>query len=127
MEDVKKLEGNFQLHNLNLDGWIEPSDIQNVQDTTFWVEQGWESLDDMVEYVNEQFDVSLYKVDTGNKIADLKVIKKDQEDQSRFEMPVELVLVFKDGSTRPAKEFYQNVITYFKNIMDQYNIQQTDL
>lgn len=122
MEDVEKLNGNVQLHNLNLQGWIKPSNIQKIEDKETWAEQGWETLDDVIEYVNEQIDISLYHLN-GNKIADLKVIKNDTDK----EQLVQVVLVFKDDSTEPAKQYFENVIAYIKSVMEKYNLEESEV
>jgi len=118
-EDVKKLNGHVQLRNLNLEGGIKPYNIQRLEDETFLVEQDLTSVEDIIAYVNEQIDMSLYRVDTGNKIADLKIIRdKDSEN----DVPAQLALVFKDGSKEPAKQYFENVISYVKSILEKYNV-----
>ena len=122
MEDVEKLDGNVQLHKLNLQGWIKPSKIGQVEDKDTWADQGWESIDDVIEYVNEQIDISLYHIN-GNKIADLKVIKNDTDE----EQLVQVVLVFKDDSTEPARQYFENVIAYIKSVMEKYNVEEPEV
>ncbi|MBS3769965.1 MAG: hypothetical protein KGY69_06895 [Bacteroidales bacterium] len=122
MEDVEKLDGHVQLHKLNLQGWIKPSKIEKVEDQDTWADQGWESIDDVIEYVNEQIDISLYHIN-GNKIADLKIIKNDTDK----EQLVEVVLVFKDDSTEPAKDYFQKVIEYIKSVMAKYNLEEPEV
>lgn len=123
MEDVEKLDGQVLLYNLNLDGWINPHNIEQIEDEETWAEQGWESIDDVIEYVNEQINMTLYHVD-GDKIADLKVIKTEESDT---ELPVQLVWVFKDDSTEPAKKYFENLISYVESILAKYNLEESEL
>ena len=121
MEDVQKLEGNVQLHNLNLEGGIKPYKLQKLEDPAFWSEQGFTTDEDAIEYANKQIDVALYQVNTGNKIADLKVVKNEESDA---EVPVEVALVFKDGSEEPVKEHFKNVINYIKSVLEKYEVSE---
>ncbi len=121
MEDVKKLNGNVQLHNLNLEGGIKPYNLQKLKDPTFLREQELTTIEDMVKYANEQIDVALYQVNTGNKIADLKLVVNKELDK---EIPAELVLVFKDDSQEPAKQYFKEVINYIKSILEKYNVNE---
>ena len=118
-EDVKKLNGHVQLRNLNLEGGIKPYNIQRLEDENFLIEKDLTSVEDIIAYVNEQIDISLYRVDTGNKIADLKVIKAQDSEKA---IPAQLALVFKDGSEEPAKQYFENVISYVKSILKKYNL-----
>jgi|GEM_PF-1458142 len=121
MEDVKKLNGNVQLHNLNLEGGIKPNNLQKLKDPTFLREQELTTMEDMVEYANEQIDVALYQVNTGNKIADLKVVINEESDA---EVPVEAALVFKDGTQEMAKKYFKNVINYIKSVLEKYEVSE---
>lgn len=124
MEDVEKLNGYVQFHNLRLDGGIKPYNLQRLEDETFLVENELTSFDDMVEYVNEQIDISLYKADTGNKIADMKVIL---DEESEDDIPVQPVLVFEDGSEEPAGQYFENVSNYIKSILETYNLEKSKI
>jgi len=113
MEDVKKVEGNVQARNLNFKGWIKPYAMENISPDEV------QSIDDVVDYYNEQIDLALYTYDQNNKIADVKFVKSETTDS---EVPLELVFVFKDDSTRPVKEYFQNLITKLQQHLQRYNV-----
>lgn len=113
MEDVKKLEGNVQARNLNFKGWVKPYAMENVNIDEI------QSVDDLIDYYNEQIDLALYTYDNGNKIADVQFVESDS---TKEDVPMELVFVFKDGSTRPVKEYFQNLITKLQQHLQRYNI-----
>jgi hypothetical protein len=121
MEDVQKLNGHVQLHNLNLEGGIKPYKLQKLEDPAFLSEQEISSLEDMIEYANKQIDVALYQVNTGNKLADLKVVKNEESDA---EVPVGVALVFKDGTQEMAKKYFKNVINYIKSVLEKYEVSE---
>lgn len=105
MEDVKRLEGNVQVRNLNFEGWIKPYAMQNpdIQDAG-----------EFVEYYNNQIDLALFKYDTGEKIADVKFVESDS--QTGEGLPMQLVFEFEDGSTTPVKEYFQNIYQYLQQL-----------
>ncbi|MBS3807216.1 MAG: hypothetical protein KGY60_06900 [Bacteroidales bacterium] len=113
MEDIKKIEGNVQARNLNFKGWIKPYAMENVNPDDL------ESFDDLIDYYNEQIDLALYTYDKGNKIADVQFVASDN---AEGDMPMELVFVFKDESTRPVKDYFENLITKLKEHLQRYNV-----
>ena len=113
MEDIKKIEGNVQAHNLNFKGWIKPYAMENVDPDEL------ESFDNLIDYYNEQIDLALYTYDKGNKIADVQFVESDKREG---DMPMELVFVFKDESTRPVKDYFENLITKLEEHLQRYNV-----
>ena len=113
IEDVKKVEGNVQVRNLNFKGWVKPYAMENVNTDDI------QSVDDLVDYYNEQIDLALYTYDQNNKIADVKFVKSESSDS---QVPMELVFVFKDDTTRPVQGFFQNLIDKLQEHLQRYEI-----
>jgi outer membrane murein-binding lipoprotein Lpp/uncharacterized Fe-S cluster protein YjdI len=113
MEDVKKVQGSVKIRNLQFKGWIKPYAMENVD------AEGITSTGDLVDYYNEQIDVSVFRADNGNKLADIKFV---EDTDSQNEMPMNLVFVFKNGDTAPVKGYFQNVMEKIQQHLNRYNI-----
>ena len=113
MEDVKKVQGSVKIRNLQFKGWIKPYAMENVD------AEGITSTGDLVEYYNEQIDVSVFRADNGNKLADIKFV---EDTDSQDEMPMKLVFVFKNGDTEPVKGYFQNVMEKIQQHLNRYNV-----
>ena len=124
LQDIKKLQGNLRLHDMNFKGWIEPYELEQLEDDDFWEEQGWKTMDDALEYANNQFDIALYQFSSNDKLADLKIVSRAEEDEAS-DMAVDVVFVFKDGSTKSAEEVFDNIVGYLQNMMNRYSIPQS--
>jgi len=114
MEDVEKLKGNVQVHNLNFKGWVKPYAMENREFSSTDM-----TTADILDYYNEQIDLALFKYDTGNKIADVKFVETDTQTS---EPPMELVFVFKDDSTEPVKGYFENIYQYLQQLLGQGNM-----
>ncbi len=113
MEDIKKVDGNFQVLNLIFKGWIEPYDMQHMEDADVTTRE------DMVAYLNEQMDLSAHVYNTGKKIADIKFVLDEDSDDEMFFEPV---FVFKDGSEEPIENHFQELQQYLQNLASKYDI-----
>lgn len=125
LQDIKELQGNLRLHDMNFKGWIEPYDLAQLEEDDFWEEQGWRTMDEALEYANNQFDIALYKFSTNDKLADLKVVNQTEEDEAS-DIAVDYVFVFKDGSTKSAEEVFDNIVVFLQNMMNRYSIPQPE-
>ena len=115
MEDIKKVEGNVQARNLNFKGWAKPYAMKPENIDRDQVQ----SKGDLVDYYNQQIDLALYTFDQGNKIADVKFFESNTTEN---EWPMELRFVFKDDSTRPVMDYFNNLVTKLQEHLQRYNV-----
>ncbi len=113
MEDVKKVQGSVKIRNIQFKGWIKPYAMENIDTESIT------STGDLVDYYNQQIDVSVFRADNGNKLADIKFI---EDTDSQNEVPMELVFVFKNGDTEPVEGYFQNVMEKIQQHLNRYNV-----
>lgn len=113
MEDVKKVEGNIQMKELNFKGWVKP---YALGDSTNY--QGVESYEDIAENMNEQMDIKVHKFDTGDKLANL-VFAVDETSNYSIMGSIVIAFEFKDGTTKDAGPYFNEVITKIESMMNE--------
>jgi hypothetical protein len=113
MEDVKKVEGNIQMKELNFKGWVKP---YALGDSTNY--QGIESYEDIAENMNEQMDIKVHKFDTGDKLANL-VFAVDETSNYSIMGSIVIAFEFKDGTTKDAGPYFNEVITKIESMMNE--------
>jgi hypothetical protein len=123
MEEVERVEGNLRIRQMNLKGWIKPAALN---DTSAFM-QNASTTGELIEYLNQQFDISLYDYDSDNKIADVKVVEAEGNTGTIEGYPIQLVFVFNDGSQTPVQEYFQGIITYMQNLMGNYGVNNIDI
>jgi hypothetical protein len=112
---IKKLDGDLQLRNLKLSGWAKPYDLNpdNIEPGDI---SGTPTNDNIINYLNDQLDVTLYEASSGQKVADVKV-KDVSSNPDNFEPSA--VFVFEDDSTAPVENFFGAVIVQYYAILSQ--------
>ena len=113
MEDVERVDGNIQLGNMNMDGWVKP---YALQDSSIYA--GAENQGDIADKMNEQMDIKVYKYDTGDKLANL-VFTVNESSQYTIMGNIILAFEFKDGSTEDAGPFFESIISEFEQLENE--------
>lgn len=101
-ETASKLDGYVQIGHLKLQGSIDVEALQNTTDV--------QSIDQL----NKNVKLSLY-TDTGKKIGDLAFIEGLNGD-------IDLQIVFNDGTTELASDYFKGLIETFKSFFNKGNM-----
>lgn len=112
---IEKLDGYIKLKSLKLSGWVKPYDLDpdNIDQEDI---SGTPTDDNIINYLNDQLDVSLYETSSGQKVADVKI--KDTSSSTEEFAPAP-VFVFADDSTVPVENFFGAVIVQYYAILSQ--------
>jgi len=113
MEEVEEINGNFQMGNVNFDGWVKPyalSDSSQYQDV--------QSMGDIADQMNENMNIKVYKFDSGAKMANLIF---DVNENSEYPIMGSIILAFEynDGTTEDAGPYFESIITQIENMIDE--------
>lgn len=114
MEELKKVDGNIQMKNLNFTGWIKPNALGDSS-----IYQGAEDSEDIVENMNEQMDIKVKKFDTGDKLANLIFAIDESAEYTLGDGTLILAFEFKDGSTKNAVPYFNAVINHIDSMISE--------
>jgi len=113
MEDLERVDGNIQLGNMNMDGWVKPYALQDSS-----IYEGIQNPGDIADKMNEQMDIKVYKYDTGDKLANL-IFTVNESSQYAILGNIILAFEFKDGSTEDAGPYFEAIIGELEQLNDE--------
>ena len=113
MEEVEEINGNFQVGNINFDGWVKP---YALSDSTQY--EGAESMADIADQMNENINIKVYKFDSGEKMANL-IFDVDQNSQYALMGSIILAFEYSDDTTEDAGPYFESIITQIENMIDE--------
>ena len=113
MEDVEEINGNFQMGNVNFDGWIKPYALSDSSQY-----EGAQSMGDIADQMNENMNIKVYKFDSGEKMANLIF---DVNENSQYTIMGSIILAFEynDDTTEDAGPYFESIITQIENMIDE--------
>ena len=113
MEEVEEINGNFQMGNINFDGWIKPYALSDSAQY-----EGAESMADIADQMNENMNIKVYKFDSGEKMANL-IFDVDQNSQYTLMGSIILAFEYSDDTTEDAGPYFESIITQIENMIDE--------
>jgi hypothetical protein len=126
MENLKKVDFNsMQFGNLDYQGWIKPYAL--TSNSTY--ENATYDAGDILDAMNNQMDMKVYKFDSGEKVANLVFHKNAGTDYplnkylDNLDIPNSFTVAFefKDGTTKDAGPYFAKIISKIKNMKNKIN------
>jgi hypothetical protein len=106
---IKKMNGYFQIKNLEFDGSIKP---YALYDSTQYSGQ---DMGDIKDYMNNQMNLQLNNFITGKKLADIK-FEIDETAQYTIKDNIIVNFEFKDGTTQNGGPYLHDIITKLEGL-----------